>query len=77
MSSCSRSKTGAGSAALPETSSRAPANSRAAAGSASLATELTDLVIRELSAHKRPREVRFVEGLPRNELGKVQKSRLR
>ena len=41
-----------------------------------LATELTDLVIRELSIHKRPREVRFVTELPRNEMGKVQKARL-
>jgi fatty acid CoA ligase FadD36 len=29
-----------------------------------------------LSIHKRPREVRFVTGLPRNEMGKVQKTRL-
>lgn len=41
-----------------------------------LATELVDLVIRELSIHKRPREVRFVAALPRNEMGKVQKTRL-
>ena len=41
-----------------------------------LATALVDLVIRELSIHKRPREVRFVAGLPRNEMGKVQKTRL-
>ena len=41
-----------------------------------LARELTDLVVRELSVHKRPREVRFVDGLPRNEMGKVQKTRL-
>jgi malonyl-CoA/methylmalonyl-CoA synthetase len=30
-----------------------------------------------LSPHKRPRDVRFVDALPRNALGKVQKSRLR
>lgn len=30
-----------------------------------------------LSPHKRPREVRFVEALPRNAMGKVQKSALR
>jgi len=41
-----------------------------------LAQELVDLVVRELSVHKRPREVRFVESLPRNEMGKVQKARL-
>ena len=38
--------------------------------------ELVDLVIAELSVHKRPREVRFVASLPRNEMGKVQKARL-
>lgn len=41
-----------------------------------LATELTAYVGSELSAHKRPREVRFVAALPRNEMGKVQKTRL-
>ena len=41
-----------------------------------LAGELTDLVVRELSMHKRPREVVFVDSLPRNEMGKVQKTRL-
>ncbi|WP_144127892.1 acyl-CoA synthetase [Catellatospora sichuanensis] len=38
--------------------------------------ELIDFVARHLSAHKRPRQVRLVEALPRNALGKVQKSRL-
>jgi len=33
-------------------------------------------VAQELSAHKRPREVRIVESLPRNAMGKVQKSAL-
>ncbi|GAA1505316.1 acyl-CoA synthetase [Nocardioides humi] len=42
-----------------------------------LAAELTAYVGAELSAHKRPREVRFVDALPRNEMGKVQKTRLR
>jgi fatty acid CoA ligase FadD36 len=37
---------------------------------------LIDHVARELSAHKRPREVRVVDALPRNAMGKVQKSRL-
>ncbi len=41
-----------------------------------LAADLVDLVVRELSVHKRPREVRFVDALPRNEMGKVQKTRL-
>jgi fatty acid CoA ligase FadD36 len=38
---------------------------------------LIDHVARELSVHKRPREVRVVAALPRNALGKVVKSRLR
>ncbi|WP_326564136.1 acyl-CoA synthetase [Micromonospora peucetia] len=39
-------------------------------------SELIDYVARHLSAHKRPREVRLVDALPRNALGKVQKTRL-
>lgn len=38
--------------------------------------ELIDHVASELAPHKRPRVVRFLEELPRNELGKVQKKRL-
>ncbi|NEW40253.1 acyl-CoA synthetase [Nocardia cyriacigeorgica] len=38
--------------------------------------ELIEHVAKELSAHKRPREVRIVESLPRNAMGKVQKKRL-
>jgi acyl-coenzyme A synthetase/AMP-(fatty) acid ligase len=38
--------------------------------------DLTDHVAALLSPHKRPRTVRFVADLPRNELGKVQKKRL-
>jgi malonyl-CoA/methylmalonyl-CoA synthetase len=38
--------------------------------------ELADHVARLLAPHKRPREVRYVSGLPRNELGKVMKTRL-
>ena len=38
--------------------------------------ELTAYVAEQLSVHKRPREVRFVDALPRNEMGKVQKARL-
>ena len=34
-------------------------------------------VSHELASHKRPREVRFVDALPRNAMGKVQKARLR
>jgi malonyl-CoA/methylmalonyl-CoA synthetase len=37
---------------------------------------LIDHVALALTPHKRPREVRFVEALPRNALGKVQKKRL-
>jgi fatty acid CoA ligase FadD36/malonyl-CoA/methylmalonyl-CoA synthetase len=37
---------------------------------------LIDHVARSLAPHKRPREIRFVESLPRNPMGKVQKSRL-
>ncbi|WKV75923.1 acyl-CoA synthetase [Streptomyces sp. PCS3-D2] len=35
--------------------------------------ELTDFVAAHLSIHKRPREVRFVESVPRNAMGKPQK----
>jgi malonyl-CoA/methylmalonyl-CoA synthetase len=38
--------------------------------------ELIDHVAGQLAPHKRPRSVRFVPELPRNELGKVQKQRL-
>jgi fatty acid CoA ligase FadD36 len=37
------------------------------------AAELIGFVGRTLSAHKRPREIRFVAALPRNAMGKVQK----
>ncbi|HYB24822.1 MAG TPA: AMP-binding protein, partial [Solirubrobacteraceae bacterium] len=38
--------------------------------------ELIDHVARQLTAHKRPREIRRVASLPRNELGKVRKQLL-
>ena len=38
--------------------------------------ELVDYVAGQLAPHKRPRAVRFLDQLPRNELGKVQKKRL-
>lgn len=38
--------------------------------------ELIDLVAAELNNHKRPRDIRFVEELPRNAMGKVQKKLL-
>jgi malonyl-CoA/methylmalonyl-CoA synthetase len=40
------------------------------------ARELIDHVAAQLAPHKRPRVVRFLDELPRNELGKVQKKRL-
>jgi len=39
--------------------------------------ELIAFVAERLAAHKRPRAVRLVDALPRNAMGKVQKSRLR
>ncbi|MFE1592770.1 acyl-CoA synthetase [Nocardia sp. NPDC058705] len=45
-------------------------------GSDALGDELTAYVGEQLSAHKRPREVRFVDSLPRNAMGKVQKKLL-
>lgn len=38
--------------------------------------ELSDFVARTLSIHKRPREIRLVDELPRNAMGKVQKKLL-
>jgi fatty acid CoA ligase FadD36 len=40
------------------------------------ADELIGFVAGHLSAHKRPRQVRFLPELPRNDMGKVQKQRL-
>ena len=40
-------------------------------------SELIDFVAQQLSTHKRPREVRIVDSLPRNAMGKVQKKLLR
>ena len=47
------------------------------AGAAVAEADLIDHVATTLSHHKRPREVRFVDALPRNAMGKVQKSLLR
>jgi fatty acid CoA ligase FadD36/malonyl-CoA/methylmalonyl-CoA synthetase len=41
------------------------------------ADALSAYVAEALAPHKRPRDVRFVDALPRNEMGKVQKTRLR
>ncbi len=40
------------------------------------AQALIDFVAQELSVHKRPREVRLVDKLPRNAMGKVLKKEL-
>ena len=40
------------------------------------ADELIEYVAQQLSAHKRPREVRLVDSLPRNAMGKVLKKEL-
>jgi acyl-coenzyme A synthetase/AMP-(fatty) acid ligase len=40
------------------------------------AAALTAFVAEQLSPHKRPRDVRFLEELPRNAMGKVQKNKL-
>jgi malonyl-CoA/methylmalonyl-CoA synthetase len=45
-------------------------------GAAPAAEELIDHVAAQLALHKRPREVRFVESLPRNAMGKIVKKRL-
>jgi len=47
-----------------------------AGGAAPTAEELAEYVARRLAPHKRPRTVRFVEELPRNDLGKVMKRAL-
>jgi len=47
-----------------------------AAGAAPAERELVDHVAGLLAPHKRPREVRFVPALPRNDMGKVVKARL-
>ena len=46
------------------------------AGAAPEPRALADHVAELLAPHKRPREVRFVEALPRNDMGKVQKAKL-
>ena len=45
-------------------------------GARPAARELADHVAGELAPHKRPREVRFLDALPRNAMGKVVKQRL-
>lgn len=45
-------------------------------GDDALGAELSAYVGQELSGHKRPREFRWVDSLPRNEMGKIQRKRL-
>jgi malonyl-CoA/methylmalonyl-CoA synthetase len=45
-------------------------------GATAAESELTDHVAGQLAPHKRPRDVRFLKELPRNDMGKVQKARL-
>ena len=46
-------------------------------GRAPTAEELIEHVARQLTPHKRPREVRFLTALPRNDMGKILKRELR
>jgi malonyl-CoA/methylmalonyl-CoA synthetase len=45
-------------------------------GASAQESELTDHVADQLAPHKRPRDVHFLDELPRNDMGKVQKARL-
>ena len=45
-------------------------------GASVSASELIDHVAGLLAPHKRPRDVHFLDALPRNDMGKVQKARL-
>jgi malonyl-CoA/methylmalonyl-CoA synthetase len=45
-------------------------------GAAAQESELVDHVADQLAPHKRPRDVHFLDELPRNDMGKVQKARL-
>ena len=47
------------------------------AGSDRLRQELQDFVKQRIAAYKYPREVEFLDALPRTETGKVQRFRLR
>jgi malonyl-CoA/methylmalonyl-CoA synthetase len=45
-------------------------------GASAQESELVDHVADQLAPHKRPRDVHFLDELPRNDMGKVQKARL-
>ena len=47
------------------------------AGGAAAAKELQDFVKREIAPYKYPRQIEFVEALPRTATGKLQRFRLR
>jgi malonyl-CoA/methylmalonyl-CoA synthetase len=63
-------------AADPDLGERIVAFVVAGNGDAPPAQELIDHVAGQLAPHKRPREVRFVDSLPRNAMGKIQKKEL-
>jgi malonyl-CoA/methylmalonyl-CoA synthetase len=63
-------------AADPDLGERIVAFVVAASGDPPSADELIEHVAGQLAPHKRPREVRFVDTLPRNAMGKIQKKRL-
>ncbi len=63
-------------AADPDLGERIVAFVVARNGDAPGARELIDHVAGQLAPHKRPREVRFVDRLPRNAMGKIQKKEL-
>jgi malonyl-CoA/methylmalonyl-CoA synthetase len=63
-------------AADPDLGERIVAFVVAGNGHAPAADELIDHVAGQLAPHKRPRDVRFVDSLPRNAMGKIQKKEL-
>jgi malonyl-CoA/methylmalonyl-CoA synthetase len=63
-------------AADPDLGERIVAFVVTGSGGAPDAGELIEHVAGQLAPHKRPREVRFVDSLPRNAMGKVQKRKL-
>ena len=62
--------------AVPTGGDAVPAGEAPATGGRPDPDALCQAVADGLSVHKRPREIRFVAALPRNEMGKVQKKQL-
>ena len=60
----------------PRPADRRLGRARQARPTDAVARALIDHVAQDLSWHKRPREVRFTDALPRNAMGKVQKTKL-